>query len=319
MVPDRRAAPAAPTCSGCGQAARPMLRSPDRNRRVSEERFRYWRCRNCSIVFLDPVPKDLDRYYPADYYTLPDATARAAAAEAERYKIDIVRSVSQTGRLLEIGPGNGGFAWLAREAGYEVEVLERSEAVCRELRDALGLRAVQGEATPEMLAGMGLYEAVVLWHVIEHVTAPRRLFEAAAGALAPGGALVIATPNPRSLQFRLLRGRWPHLDAPRHVALIPVATLAGWGRAAGMVQTLLTLTDRGSLGWNQFGWSEWLVRLAPDGVRRNPDGLPARLLRRGGRELARVVGPVERSVQWGATYTAAFRRPGPAGLAGLTE
>ncbi|HET7489822.1 MAG TPA: class I SAM-dependent methyltransferase [Acidimicrobiales bacterium] len=259
------------------------------------------------MVFLDPVPADLGRYYPPDYWeTEPDYAAFGAA---ERYKIDIVSRAAPAGRLLEIGPGNGGFSWLAVDAGYEVEVVERSPEVCRTLRSGLGVRAIQGDASPATLRGLGPYDAVAMWHVIEHVTDPRGLLEAAAATVMPGGAVVVATPNPRSLQFRLLGGRWPHLDAPRHVALIPPATLVGWAGVAGLRAVELTFTDDGSLGWNQFGWSEWLVRLAPDRVRREPGRLPARLLRRAGRELARLLAPVERRDRRGATYTAVFRRP----------
>lgn len=296
-----------PSCPGCRARAVAVVRSPDRNRRTTAERFHYWRCPVCGVVFLDPVPEDLGWYYPSTYWTLE--ADFAAAGKAERYKIEVVRRLVPEGRLLEIGPGNGGFSWLAREGGYRVEVLERSPEVCRALGQALGVRVMAGDATPDALVDLGPYDVVALWHVIEHVTDPRGLLLAAGSVLAPGGALILATPNPRSLQFRLLGGRWPHLDAPRHVALIPPETIVGWADDAGLEPAELSFTDDGCLGWNEFGWSEWLVRLAPDRVRREPHALPARLLRRAGRELTRLVAPVERRGRRGATYTAAFRRP----------
>lgn len=296
----------APFCPGCRARGVPIVVSSDRNRRTTGERFQYWRCPVCATVFLNPVPEDLGRYYPRSYWSLePDY---AAAGVLERYKIDIVLRHARGRRLLEIGPGNGGFSWLARREGYEVDVLERSPEVCRALSASLGVRAIEGDATPEALRDLGPYDAVALWHVVEHVEDPRGLIEAAVRVLAPCGAVVVATPNPGSLQFRLLRGRWPHLDAPRHVALIPPATLLGWAEAVGLESVELSFTDDGCLEWNEFGWSEWLVRLAPDSVRREPRRLPARLLRRAGRELTRVVAPVERRGLRGATYTAVFRR-----------
>ena len=60
-----------------------------------------------------------------------------------------------------------------------------------------------------------------MWHVIEHLRRPWEVIERAAANLQDGGVLAIATPNPRALQFKLLRRRWAHLDAPRHLFLIP--------------------------------------------------------------------------------------------------
>ena len=60
-----------------------------------------------------------------------------------------------------------------------------------------------------------------MFQIIEHLIDPWDTLQAAAESLLPGGVLVVATPNPGAFQFRFLRGRWTHVDAPRHTALIP--------------------------------------------------------------------------------------------------
>jgi hypothetical protein len=60
-----------------------------------------------------------------------------------------------------------------------------------------------------------------MWHVLEHLPDPAEMLLAVAERLQPGGVLAIGVPNPGSLQFRLLRTRWAHLDAPRHLCLMP--------------------------------------------------------------------------------------------------
>ncbi|HUJ73391.1 MAG TPA: hypothetical protein VL359_00975, partial [bacterium] len=119
-------------CPSCNAIARFTFRVGDRNRRMTPRQFDYFRCRRCGLVFLHPVPQDLALYYPPDYYMLPDTVEhlRPPAVQYEQYKVDLLRRFKQSGTLLEIGPGSGGFALLASEAGYEMTVLEMNQASC---------------------------------------------------------------------------------------------------------------------------------------------------------------------------------------------
>lgn len=190
-----------------------MLATHDRNRRISRATFDYHRCAECGVISLFPVPADLGRYYPADYIDLRrDGPMRRT--DVEQYKLDLVLRFVQHGKLLEIGPGAGGFLELAQSAGFEVEAVEQDESTCRYLERALGARTYCTADPASAVRQGGRYDVVALWHSLEHLPDPGDMLLAAAGALAPGGAVVVATPNPTSLQIRVLRSRWTHLDAP---------------------------------------------------------------------------------------------------------
>src|SRR5437899_6872061 len=145
-----------------------------------------------------------------------------------------------------------------------------------------------------------------MWHVLEHLPAPWKVLDAAARALAPGGIVLIATPNPDALRLRVLRARWPHVDAPRHLYLIPAGWMRRQMKASGLECAMLTTTDRAGLGWNRFGWGQTLVNLLPLPLRR------ARAVRlmgvAAGGCVATVVSVLERSGFNGSTYTAIFRK-----------
>jgi uncharacterized OB-fold protein len=93
--------PGRTTCPQCGSAANARYRVADLNRRVSEEKFQYFECSSCGVIFLEPLPADLARYYPAEYYELPASReVLSRNAQFERYKLDLViRHIGQ-GRLL---------------------------------------------------------------------------------------------------------------------------------------------------------------------------------------------------------------------------
>lgn len=290
-------------CAVCGGDTDAALTATDRNRRISAARFAYRRCRACSTLQLVGAPADLGRYYPPSYYAFPpDRATLLAAAGAERDKLDLVRPFAAAGRLVEIGPAVGSFVVVMQEAGYDCSAIEMDGACCRFLREVVGVPAHQTDDPATVLASGPPFDVVAMWHVIEHVPNPVRLLAAAAGALSAGGIIVLATPNPDSLQFRLLGTRWAHLDAPRHQFLIPASELARQGRELGLEAALLTTRDPPTRGWNLFGWRESLAA----GARRPRAGAARRLV---GSVLTRLAAPLERREGQGSTYTLVLRRP----------
>lgn len=291
------------TCGLCGGSLAGALLASDRNRRLSQARFAYRRCRRCGTLQLRPVPTDLASYYPPDYYAIPaDRQQLLAGAAAERYKLELVRSFVSGGRLVEIGPAVGGFVALAREAGFDSHAIEMDVECCRFLREVVGVPVWESDEPASVLANWGQFDVVAMWHVIEHLENPREVVEAAAASLRPGGIVVIAAPNPGSLQFRLFRARWTHLDAPRHLSLIPAAELIALGRSLGLELVLRTTLDEGTLGWNRFGWRESLAGFASGRY-------PRAGLRLIGSLVGRLAAPLERRRSRGATYTLVLRKP----------
>jgi hypothetical protein len=129
------------------------------------------------------------------------------------------------------------------------------------------------------------------------------VFEAAAAHLAPGGAIIVGTPNPDSLQFRMLGARWAHVDAPRHLFLIPEAALRRKAAELGLQHVMSTTSDPSGRHWNRFGW-EYALRRHPA---RNPSTILTRAL---SLVLSTAVAPIETRGLSGATYTSLFvRRP----------
>jgi 2-polyprenyl-3-methyl-5-hydroxy-6-metoxy-1,4-benzoquinol methylase len=289
-------------CPRCRLEALPRFRVGDLNRRISGENFDYYRCPDCDILVLWPVPGDVGRYYPNDYYSIPRSLqALAAAAELERYKIEIVQRFRSGGRLLEIGPAYGSFTYLAKQAGFQVDAIEMDESCCRFMRDTLGIHVTQSVDTDAALRGSGPYAVIALWHVIEHLPDPWSTLKLIVDRLEPGGVLVLAAPNPEALQFRMLGRFWTHLDAPRHLELIPSAALSAHLQTLGMKTLLVTTTDEGSLGWNVFGWEMSLANFS-----RN------RYVRRGLRLIGRVISWIlawfENVEGRGSAYTAVYRK-----------
>ena len=267
----------------------------DINHVKGDAEFEYLRCSGCGTVFLGNIPADLNRYYPAQYYSVARSENELAHwSTREQYKIDLVRRFKDRGRLIEVGPGSGGFCYLAKKAGFQVTAIEIDRRSSEFLAQELKIDVVNSADEADALKNVSTADVIAMWHVIEHLVDPWTMFDIAAAKLKPGGILVVAAPNPAALQFALLGARWVHLDAPRHLWLIPPEVLEKRGEKAGLAPRMLTTRDRGSLFWNRFGWRHSL---------ENGFGLPRRLAQLGSYALTFAVAPFERREGHGSAYT----------------
>ncbi len=122
-------------------------------------------------------------------------------AERLRVYLPILARVPAGREVLDLGCGRGEALALLAEAGLAgrgVDASARMVAACR----ARGLDAAEGDLFAVLAAAdEGSLGAVVSFHVVEHLPPPavERLVRLARRALAPGGLLILETPNPLSV------------------------------------------------------------------------------------------------------------------------
>ena len=290
------------SCLACGGDSDLAYVARDFNRRITEVRFHYLCCRVCGSLFLYDVPTDLSRYYPDSYYPLhASVDDLRVASRLEQYKLDFVLRTHNSGRLLEIGPGAGGFALLASEAGFAVSVLEMPGPSAVWIGDHLDVSVHVSDDPLSALPSLGSFDVITLWHSWEHLREPWGVLKSAAAALSEEGILIIASPNPAAFQMRLLGARWTHLDAPRHLVLSSPAVLVLVAQRYGLRLDHLDMADRSARGWNRFGWEQSLGNLSH--LRA-----VSFALRRAGACIARVLKHFETRAGLASTYTLILRR-----------
>jgi SAM-dependent methyltransferase len=290
-------------CPYCGGRASVRIVGRDINRLVSEDKFYLLKCDLCGLMFINNPPRDLSRYYTSDYHFVPASVeALDALLPSEQFKIDLLTKFVSGGTLLEIGPSNGMFCRLAQKAGFVVSAIEMDEDCVRFLNETLGVRVVASSEPAAVLSSEKYtYDAICLWHAIEHMPRPWIVLEEAARRLNPGGVLLLAAPNPDAWQARLLKSYWPHHDMPRHLFALPIPWLVAFGKKNGLTQATITTCDEGSLYWNKFTWAMLLRSFFSAGYLRS-------LSWRVGIAVGRLLDPWERREGQGAAYTAVLRR-----------
>jgi len=153
------------------------------------------------------------------FRSLPLDEERRLARLNAKWRLDLIRKVKPSGKLLEAGCARGDFLSIAREwfDTYGVEPNPELAAASREI-------APVHQDIIERLPWAD-FDVVVSFHVIEHVDSPRNFIRAAAARMRPGGLLVIETPNIDSLPFKLFKTRWRQF-IPEHYFFFDPKTIA---------------------------------------------------------------------------------------------
>lgn len=122
-----------------------------------------------------------------------------------------------TGRLLDIGCGNGRFLKKMEFMGWRVTGVEPDRASADAARQ-VGLEVHDG-TIEEQDFQPDSFDAITMNHVIEHVLDPVATLKACHRLLVPGGQLLLVTPNVLSLGHARFREDWRGLEVPRHLFL----------------------------------------------------------------------------------------------------
>jgi SAM-dependent methyltransferase len=206
-----------PICLVCG-GKKSSLRFVQRG-------YPVYRCAGCGLEFVWPIPgpAELAEYYDRGYSVPLERYAAAGARNAARIA-DIERWCPERGRLLEIGASYGHSLAAARERGWAVAGVELSPTASAHARDQLGL-AVHNSELQDAPLQSGSFDAVIMWHVLEHVRDPRDQMRRIAELLKPRGFFGLRVPNITSFGARVAGQWWPWMCPPAHLWFFSATTL----------------------------------------------------------------------------------------------
>ncbi len=194
---------------------------------VSKENFGLYRCSACGFVFTNNYPEadSIGKYYESDEYISHSDTSEGFINKIYRIvrnimlrrKRAIVTNVTKikTGNLLDIGSGTGHFAAEMKSAGWSVKGIEINEKAREFSRTKSGLEVIG----PDEISSLEKesFDAITLWHVLEHFHDPFTYASDIISLLKPGGICIVALPNSSSFDAAHYKEHWAAYDVPRHL------------------------------------------------------------------------------------------------------
>ena len=147
--------------------------------------------------------------------------------------------------LLDVGCGSGALIERLGNLGWLAEGVDPDPLAVRTAQER-GLLVHLGTLEDRSYSDAS-FDAVTVSHVIEHVYQPHSLLRECHRILKPGGRLVVATPNIRSLGHKQFNAAWRGLEPPRHLQILSPSALLYLAERAGFrnssVQTSMQSAD----------------------------------------------------------------------------
>ena len=155
--------------------------------------------RGLEFVAPIPSPTELADYYNRGYEVPLERYAAAGHRNIARIA-DLERLCPSRGRLLEFGASYGHSLASARERGWDVAGVELSPTASEYARTHFGMPVFNCDLADAPLAD-GSFDAVIGWHVLEHVRNPKEQLQRLSRLLKPGGAAHFVTEELETAEF----------------------------------------------------------------------------------------------------------------------
>jgi 2-polyprenyl-3-methyl-5-hydroxy-6-metoxy-1,4-benzoquinol methylase len=194
---------------------------------VSQEIFEVWHCNNCSFRFTQNIPSasNIGPYYQSANYVSHSDTQEGFIHRAYhmvrthtlKVKRQLIQQVTgkNAGDLIDVGAGTGAFSKTMKDANWNVTGLEPDDTARKNALEINGLELL----SPDHLYHFpeNSYDAITMWHVLEHVHDLHGYLEKFHSILRKDGKLVIAVPNYTSYDATVYQQYWAAYDVPRHL------------------------------------------------------------------------------------------------------
>ncbi|MBT4349494.1 class I SAM-dependent methyltransferase [bacterium] len=203
----------------------PICRSEQIKFYHKKDNYDLHRCLQCRLVFVWPVPRNLQEIYQETYYK-GNETDNSVFGYSDydqdkepmkdifiAYLKKLEKSVRNK-KILDIGCANGYFLDLARELGWQTYGVEISQYAAAEAQKR-GHQVFLGD-----LAQLDIkerFDCITMWDVLEHITEPISYMQRVNQLLQKDGLVAINTIDKDSIWAKLCGKHWNAIIPPEHL------------------------------------------------------------------------------------------------------
>src|SRR5665213_2880669 len=214
------------SCPNCGDKNIHLILTA-KDHTVSEEEFEIWECENCTQRFTQNIPEEdkIGPYYQSQNYISHSDTSTGLINTiyhkvrkhtlVQKRKLVEKATGKKTGSILDVGAGTAAFLNNMQQAGWNSTGIEPDESARQKALELYGLDLKNAEYL--YLLSPKSFDAITLWHVLEHVHDLHKYVEQLKNLLADDGKLFIAVPNYTSGDEKIYQEFWAAYDVPRHL------------------------------------------------------------------------------------------------------
>ena len=162
-----------------------------------------------------------DKYFSTNAYQDVSFAKYSQYWWSNRFYAILARRYGKRGtRLLEIGSGLGHLVGQL-DGRFETAALDVNQWALARSKAVTPRTLLQVASAEDLPFADRSFGVVIIKHVVEHLSHPGRAIAELGRVMAPGGALILSTPNLASLSRPWKGGNWIGYHDPTHISLKP--------------------------------------------------------------------------------------------------
>jgi len=213
-------------CPNCGSKNISFIISA-KDHTLSGEEFEIWECKNCTQRFTQNIPgkENIGTYYQSKNYISHSDTSTGFVNNMyhkvrkhtliQKRKLIEKTTGKKQGNILDVGAGTGAFLNTMKMANWKVTGIEPDKNAREKAKELYGIHIEESEKMNSLPSQS--FDAITLWHVLEHVHDLHENAEQLKNLLSANGKLFIAVPNYTSSDAKIYKEFWAAYDVPRHL------------------------------------------------------------------------------------------------------
>lgn len=226
----------------------------------TRQKFNYIECFCCGCLQIDDFPKDMEAYYPSNYYSFQNAEDvyektpkrktrfdESILFPSEKKRFDffkkrkekrgkslfsgLIGKLKKTDRILDVGCGSGRLPYALSRVGFK-NLLGVDPFLEKDIRFKNGLEILKKDILD--LPDSMKFDVIMFHHSLEHIKEQLKVLEKTKKLLSKNGFCLIRIPIASSWAWKHYRENWVQLDAPRHFFLHTVKSLEYLANKVGL-------------------------------------------------------------------------------------
>lgn len=204
------------------------------------DKFTYFQCSNCGCLQILNIPKNIDKYYPSNYYSyeLPKSIKNTkpfkffrnfvrdryaifrkgtlgkfifTIAPKESFPMLMKLELKVSSSILDVGCGSGSLLFRLSEMGF-THLQGVDPFINEEITLSTGVKIIKD--TVHNIKGS--WDVIMFNHSFEHIPNPKETLQSVFELLSREGICIIRIPTVSSYAWEKYKENWVQLDAPRH-------------------------------------------------------------------------------------------------------
>jgi len=189
----------------------------------TQEEFSLSKCKSCSLVFTNPIPQDISKYYDTTDYLSHNTGDNGILGKIYstlrniniKRKYNLVSKYNHQGNILDIGCGTGELLSFFNNKKWNAVGIEPNNSARKFAINKHGITVFDEKKLTSLTPDT--FDVISMWHVLEHVPDLHKRISQVSKLLKKDGTIFIALPNLSSPDSLKYKEYWSALDVPRHL------------------------------------------------------------------------------------------------------